>query len=209
MDSKWNVGLSVGLALALLVAVLGLVMPVAPEAAVERSGYTTGVYKTDGGDKLVIQSGGEIEIQSGGALDLQSGATTGLDAALDLDSTLNVDGATTLNSTLDVDGIISCGTGACTVTDDLNVTGATTFGDAITLESVAFSGPVRFGSASVTSGTLVAHGIGTTPTVIVLTASGEVTVTPIVFTTNATSFTVGFPSYDTPGAMTVYWMAGK
>ncbi|HUX02259.1 MAG TPA: hypothetical protein VMY35_14940 [Phycisphaerae bacterium] len=33
------------------------------------------VYKTDGGDKLVVANTGEIEVESGGTLDLQAGAT--------------------------------------------------------------------------------------------------------------------------------------
>ena len=74
MDSKWKVGLSAGLVIVLLVAVFGLALPVVPEEAVER-GYMTGVYHTDGGDKLVAQSGGEIEVQSGATLDVQSGAS--------------------------------------------------------------------------------------------------------------------------------------
>ncbi len=37
-------------------------------------GYVTKVYIENGGNKLVVVSGGEIEVQSGGTLDLQSGA---------------------------------------------------------------------------------------------------------------------------------------
>ena len=48
-----------------------------PDNPVARGSIAAGVYNTDGGDKLVAQSGGEIEIQSGATLDVQSGATAG------------------------------------------------------------------------------------------------------------------------------------
>lgn len=41
--------------------------------------YQPKVYREQGGDKLVVASGGEIEVQSGGTLDLQAGSTVGLD----------------------------------------------------------------------------------------------------------------------------------
>lgn len=98
-------------------------------------------------------------------------------------------------------------------------TGATIVGDSstgsLTLEGVAFSGPVVFGAESnVISGALIAHGLGTTPTAIILTpfystSSGEFTQTLSISATNATSFTVNI----SPGAVTtittVYWMAGR
>lgn len=37
--------------------------------------YQPGVYREQGGNKLVVASGGEIEVQSGGTLDIQNGAT--------------------------------------------------------------------------------------------------------------------------------------
>jgi hypothetical protein len=70
---------------------------------------------------------------SGYALRLEDGTGTEIFAVTDAGNTdvagtLNADGAATLNSTLDVDGNLSSGTGAVTVTDDLNVTGALQYG---------------------------------------------------------------------------------
>lgn len=83
----------------------------------------------------------------------------------------------------------------------------------LTLEDVAFSGPVTFGSASnVVSGTLIAHGLGVTPTAAVLTPfyTGTFTNTLYVVSMNTVSITVGI-GYST-GVTTVthaLWMAGK
>jgi len=41
--------------------------------------YEPLVYKTNGGDKLIVASGGEIEIQSGATLDVQDGANMNID----------------------------------------------------------------------------------------------------------------------------------
>jgi hypothetical protein len=38
-------------------------------------GYTPKTYRTNGGDKMVVASGGELEVQSGGTVDIQAGAT--------------------------------------------------------------------------------------------------------------------------------------
>ena len=84
----------------------------------------------------------------------------------------------------------------------------------LTLESVAFSGPVVFGTAtSVVTGTTIAHGLGTTPTVAIVTAEH---LTPIftntvyILSTDSTSITIGIG--HTTGVTTidtVHWMAGK
>jgi hypothetical protein len=82
--------------------------------------------------------------------------------------------------------------------------------DALTLEGVVSSGPVTFGSAaSIVTGTTIAHGLGTTPTTVLLTAGQPVTTTPLVLAANTTSITVGFLNTHNPPAMTVYWLAGK
>lgn len=47
---------------------------------------------------------------------------------------LSVTGAVNMDSTLDVDGNISSGTGAVTITDDVNITGTTTHGGSVYLE---------------------------------------------------------------------------
>ena len=83
-------------------------------------------------------------------------------------------------------------------------------GATLTLDSVTVSGPLTFGSAaSVVTGTTIAHGLATTPTSVLLSASGVVTTHPLVLSTDATSITVGFITDDDPPAMTVYWIAGK
>ncbi len=97
-----------------------------------------------------------------------------------------------------------------TWTPNLTFSGNVTVEGTITLDDVAFSGPIKFGStANVSNNTLIAHGIGTTPTVITLTPleAGAFTQTVSLSATNATSFTVRLSAgAATP---TVYWMAGK
>ena len=145
----------------------------------------------------------------------------------DLTVTDDITGAGSIN--INGDAIVN-GTLTATdtnVTDDLNVTGDvvvtgttmitgnTTITGTLALEGIVFSGPVVFGSTSdVISGTLVAHGLGTTPTAVVLTPlfNGTV-VTQVVYllATNATSFTVGIGTdqAEVVTMTTVYWMAGK
>lgn len=91
--------------------------------------------------------------------------------------------------------------GATSSADSLSIT-------TLTLDSVAVSGPVTFGSATaVVSGTTIAHGLATTPTSAIVIASGVITTAPHVLRTDATNLTVG---YITGGsAQTVYWLAGK
>ena len=168
---------------------------------------------------LVSQSVGFNATGSSAFLTITVSGPLSVTGAVNMDSTLDVDGATTLNSTLDVDGNISSGTGAVKVTDALYVTstletvGNVTAGGTLTLESVAFSGPVTFGSASsVVTGTTIAHGLATTPTAVTLTPMyvGAFTNTVYVLATDATSITIGI-GYTT-GVTTVtslYWMAGK
>lgn len=98
------------------------------------SGQNTAIYKTQGGDGMVVGSGGTLTVASGGTLELASGSTltdtatashastqtftgnvyfgavgykstnTASSGAWVLPATLNVIGAVTLDSTLDVDG---------------------------------------------------------------------------------------------------------
>lgn len=100
----------------------------------------------------------------------------------------------------------SDGTDVLTITNAGNIATAGT----LALENIAFSGPVRFGStANVSNNTLIAHGMGTTPTTVILTPleAGAFTQTVSLSATNATSFTVRISTgAATP---TVYWMAGK
>jgi len=91
---------------------------------------------------------------------------------------------------------------------DVTIGGSLTLTDTLTLESVAFSGPVTFGSASsCVDGTTIAHGLGTTPAVVLLTPYSAVTATVYVKATDATNITVGL--VGSVGEVDVYWLAGK
>jgi hypothetical protein len=123
----------------------------------------------------------------------------------------------TASGASDLGGNVSSSTGAVTVTDAVYVTstletvGSATVGGSLTLESVAFSGPTTFGSASgVVSGTTIAHGLSTTPTAVLLTpvsTGGYTTTVPYVIGTDTTSITVGVA--DGVSISTLYWLAGK
>ena len=55
--------------------------------------YITKIYRSDGGDKLVVVSGGEIEMQSGAVLDLQSGTTLSIGADMTVTGLVGGDSA--------------------------------------------------------------------------------------------------------------------
>lgn len=91
---------------------------------------------------------------------------------------------------------------------DVTIGGSLTLTDTLTLESVAFSGPVTFGSASsCVDGTTIAHGLATTPTVVLLTPYSAVTATVYVKAADTVSITVGL--IGAVGTADVYWLAGK
>lgn len=124
-------------------------------------------------------------------------ATTSLSAA-----SLTVPGAVTLSGNVTSTGNLQA----------VNITATTAVSTPLlTLEGVTSSGPVTFGSAaSVVSGTLIAHGLGTTPTAVLLTpgSAGAFTYTaPYVLASNPTSFTVGVA--DNRTITTLQWLAGK
>ena len=188
----------------------------------------TGCYREQGGVEWVAGSGCTWTMESGSTLDVQSGTSVTLAGYVTstIDSltvgTAIVTSTLAVSGTTDLVGNVSSSTGAVTITDAVNITstldvdgtfnadGNTTLGGTLTLESVAFSGPVRFGSASsVVSGTLIAHGLGITPTAVLLT-SGSTTVMTVpayLLATNATSFTVAIS--DSVTIPTLYWLAGK
>jgi len=218
MDSKWKVGLSVGLAVALLLGALGLMMPVVPEEAVERGGISAGVYHTDGGDKLVVQSGGELEIQSGGTFDLQSGATIDFSSGVDLDGaalTIDADGDTSLVAT--TDDIVTVTLGAATgrvdiATGNLRVgdgtPGETHNGEDFYVEGISefdgsayFDGAVDFdGSVTVPGGYLLAY--ATTGYELVCSTSGTFTETTTIAVTGLTTVTYAIVTQITDPAST-------
>lgn len=100
-----------------------------------------------------------------------------------------------------------------TALGEITVTGSISIGGTLNLENVAFSGPVRFGSTNtVIDNTLIAHGLGTTPTSIILTplvAGGALTQVVSLSATNATSFTVAVQDTGVATITTLYWMVGK
>ena len=132
-------------------------------------------------------------------------------------------GAATFKSSVTADGNVSSDVGDVTFTDDISATLALTVGGALlshgpvelnstlTLEEVAFSGPVRFGSAAgVLSSTNIAHGLGVVPTAIFLTPITNVvgiTYTWNVYSADATSIVVG--CHECPTLWDLYWLAGK
>ena len=84
----------------------------------------------------------------------------------------------------------------------------------LTLTNTAFSGAVRFGSVSaVVSGTTITHGLGGTPTSVMLTpviTNGVVlSQTVYVISADATSIVIGMQISGADALATVYWMAGR
>lgn len=151
-----------------------------------------GILERVGAPSANLYYGGNaLRVATSGTLDIQSGAVLSINAPIRTD--LAVSG--TLNVV-----------GAVTVTNDIVVTGM------LTLEGLAFSGPVVFGNASgVVSGTTIAHGLGTTPTAAALAPSylGAFTNTIYVLATDATSITVALGYSEGVTTTDVYWFAGK
>lgn len=89
-------------------------------------------------------------------------------------------------------------------------------GSTISLNGVALSGPIRYGTAStVISGTKISHGLGTTPTLFLpqnATAQAA-TFTQSLYAPLALCNTVSCTVYATAGSVvtftTVQWQAGK
>ena len=82
----------------------------------------------------------------------------------------------------------------------------------LTLESVAFSGPITFGAeANATDGVTIAHGLGTTPTVVSVTPYYATALTQTVWVSAAddTSFTLEIEPGSVTTLTNVYWFAGK
>ena len=120
-------------------------------------------------------------------------------------------GGATFQSDIDMEGNDIADAGTVTATGFAGPLAGDVSAATITLESVAFSGPVRFGSATVGEGvTQIAHGLGTTPTMMVLTPLYNGTLTQTVYVTS--SNTISMYALLSPGSVTqttVYWAAGK
>jgi hypothetical protein len=156
-------------------------------------------------------------ISAAGALSCDGAALLG--STLNVASTTLITGAVTIGNLLTVNAngdfdsisvagnadlttINNTGVNPITINDDLVVTGT------LTLESSAFSGPLRFGSATaVVTGTTIAHGLTTTPTMAILTAGETITTPLFVLALNATNITVGVN--DALTVALIYWIAGK
>lgn len=149
-----------------------------------------------------------------GAATVSGGITGDVTGDITGDITGDVTGDLTGDVTGDVTGDLTgnvTGNLSGNITSNTIVTGNTSLSGTLTLESVAFSGPVTFGSASnAISGTLIAHGLATTPTAVLLTPSIDtMTETVYVQASNATSFTVGLSAGSVATITTLYWLAGK
>lgn len=186
-------------------------------------GYTTQtsslvVAETSAGvDMFTVSSAGNTVIS--GTTDLAGDVSSSIGAITVTDNVM-IDGAVDViqltiqgYTTQTVNTLVveqSDGTDVFEVDDDGHIT-ATTF----TLDSVAFSGPITFGSdIDTTNGELIAHGIGTTPTAIIatpitLTFTGQLNYSVGISTSNATSFTVSITPTTASDNLGIYWMAGK
>lgn len=165
-----------------------------------------------------------------GALTSSGAADIGGDITLENDETLSNAYNGSITATVAAGGEFNVATGNLTVgdasgadwslaggdayvNDTLEVDGNTRVDGTLTLEAIAFSGPIVFGAASaVVTGTTIAHGLGITPTSIALTPAyaGAFTNTVYVRAADATNITVGL-GYTTgvTTVTTVYWFAGK
>jgi hypothetical protein len=186
------------------VAVLGMVLPRPAVPPVTESDVAQLQAQIDGLGVEAAQLWQELEaLQIGDGAGAEFGLSGG---STNFDSIVLSEDLTAVNGTFS--GAVS--TGALTPAS-LSVTGAASVGGSLTLESVAFSGPTTFGSAtSVVSGTTIAHGLATTPTTVLLTpvsTGGYTTTVPYVMSADTTSITVGVA--DGVSISTLYWLAGK
>lgn len=212
--------------------IVGQDLTVTNDLAITNDLAVTGGLDVDGATTLNSELDVDGNVSSGtGSFTVTD--TVNITDAVDLDSTLNVDGAVSsgtgsftvtdslvVTDTSDLQGNISNSTGELVITDNagitgtLTVTGNTTLGGTLTFESVAMSGPLTFGAVSaVVTSTAIAHGLGTTPTVVLLTpqhSSDIFTNVVYVLISDTSTITVGL-GY-TGGVQTVdilHWMAGK
>ena len=142
--------------------------------------------------RILTVGPGNAQIGDGTPSVTQTGESLYVEGQLEVDGEAQFDGAVDANGAMDV-------------------AGAAAFGSTITLEGVAFSGPLRFGSATVGEGvTEIAHGLGVTPTMMVLTPLYNGTLTQTVYVTS--SNTISMYALLSPGSVTqttVYWAAGR
>lgn len=199
-----------------------------------RNGYDLVFYSDDGSTETATLDGATGNLSLDGALTSAGAQTVNNDLTLTgtlysnveiltigdsviITGTLMSDGETVtigdsaaVTGTLDVSlGItatenISAGTG-------LAVSGPTVLHGSLTMSDTAFSGPIMYNLVpQVVSGTIVYHGMGTTPTVVLLTpilsTTNEITACYYVLTLEYTNFVIG---HDAAGGDGVYWIAGR
>ncbi len=110
------------------------------EDVIPRSTYNVPVYVEQGGEKLVVETGGEIEMQAGSTLDIQDGATVEIEGEMVIGGALDVGGDITLENDETIsnasNGVITFT--ATTIVNAGNLVSTGTLdvqGGAITLES--------------------------------------------------------------------------
>lgn len=147
-------------------AILGLCLWAVSSTSQDTS-ISAGVYRGDGGDLLVVQTGGTLQVATGGTLQIDAGATFTNDGSTTFDD-LAVGGLATIGETLTVTGLAtmiaaaSVGTDldvgdALTVTGTAEITGALTQTGAATFAStVQVTGALNHIAQVITSGTTVA-----------------------------------------------------
>lgn len=158
------------------------------EVVARGTGYNVPCYFEQGGAQITLDAGCTLSSSAGSAVNLASANVAG---------------------TLTVTNLVSqsVGTNAAYITATSALSTAS-----LSVGGYTQSGAVRFGSASVVSGTTVAHGFGVTPTSFIVQ---NAVIQSDVFTQalysggcNTTSCTI----YFTQGAITTTtanWMAGK
>jgi fibronectin-binding autotransporter adhesin len=137
---------------------------------------------------------------------------------LDVTGTFRATGATTLGSTLAVTGALTLSTTTATPTSLLGKDGSNVVG---TVTTVAQTGLMTRGETTETTGSpsaifTVTHGLGSTPTSVLVTSAGIGGGDKIIFevyTKNSTTFSVQAWNYDGTEAsgkqVKIYWLALK
>ncbi len=146
-----------------------------------------------------------------------TGAIAGKDShfyAIHTTSTITSDAGIIAGTSVAAGTAIAAGTSVSAGTivsgQDLSASRYVTATTGLAIGTTSFTGALKYGySASVIDGTTIAHGMGTTPTVVILTpytVSLPLTGTVFVRNTGPISFTVGMtPSQN----LALYWLAGK
>jgi cytoskeletal protein CcmA (bactofilin family) len=158
------------------------------------SGTVQGEQLTSTDDITATDSIGCASLTASGTVTGNALATTGVAIG---------SGAGTFTATVSAEQVTS--------TDDIEATDNIS-GASLTLDSLQLTGPMVYGVASnVIDGTTIAHGVGTTPTMALLTPfyASNLTQTVSISAMTATSITVEIEAGSVTTVTTVYWLAGK